>query len=112
MIFSFQLAVHGWATFVLVIAALVGIASIGAFAVDLALVVHARNRLSFMLSQESSGLHVEYGNAVWMTLAGVGCVWTSIVLLAARVCYCRGIGQHDDFGHATGHRHYRYSPVY
>ena len=92
MIFSFRLAVHGWAAFVLVIAVLAGITSTGAFALDLALVVHARNQLSFMLSQESSGLHVEYGNAVWMTLAGVGCVWASIVLLAARVCYCCGIG--------------------
>ncbi|KAH6914026.1 SUR7/PalI family-domain-containing protein [Coprinopsis sp. MPI-PUGE-AT-0042] len=113
MLFSLRLATHGWATFVLVVAAVAGITSIVALAVDIALVVSVRNHASFTRGQQGNALQVDFGNAVWMTLAAVGLVWTSVILVAARVCYCCGIGQHDDFGHnPTSHRHYRYSSVY
>ncbi|KAA1470406.1 hypothetical protein DENSPDRAFT_836190 [Dentipellis sp. KUC8613] len=64
-------------------------------AADLALVIIARDRLK---GTEFANLGVDFGNGVWMVLAGVAVTWLCVILLSARVCRCCGYGRkYDDY---------------
>ena len=60
------------------------------FAADLAIVIVAKSKV-----KDVSAIHVsiDFGNAVWMVLVSTLFTWVAMVLLAARVCRCCGIGR-------------------
>jgi len=63
------------------------------FAVDLALIIVARNKIKGLPAIHVS---IDFGNAVWMVLVSTLFTWIAMVLLAARVCGCCGIGSRKD----------------
>ncbi|KAH6914025.1 hypothetical protein BKA70DRAFT_651750 [Coprinopsis sp. MPI-PUGE-AT-0042] len=90
---SLCLGSHAWSIVVLVISVIAGVIASVSLAIDIALVVTVRDYLAQI---EGITLVVEFGNLVWMAIAGVVLVWLAIVLLSARVCYCCGVGPHHD----------------
>ncbi|KAF8891853.1 hypothetical protein BD779DRAFT_1670797 [Infundibulicybe gibba] len=88
MISSLFLASHTLAINTLIMSILTGIISSIVFAIDLALVIIARNKLKDLANFRFT---VEWGNAVWMILAAVALTWLAIIFISARVCYCCGV---------------------
>jgi hypothetical protein len=55
------------------------------FAVDLALVIVARNNVKVI---KVANFEVTWGNGVWMVLTATIFTWVGVILLSARACYC------------------------
>ncbi|KAI0067664.1 hypothetical protein BV25DRAFT_847757 [Artomyces pyxidatus] len=62
-------------------------------AVDLALVIVARDRLKDLTVAH---LTADWGNGVWMVVVAVALTWSCVVLVSARVCRCCGYGRKYD----------------
>jgi SUR7/PalI family len=86
---SLCLGSHAWSIIVLIISVIAGVIASVSLAIDIALVVTVRDYLAQI---QGITLVVEFGNLVWMAVAGVILVWLAIMLLSARVCYCCGVG--------------------
>jgi len=82
------LAEHAVAILALVVAILTAIVGTVVFAIDLALVIVARNQIANMPDLQ---FDVEWGDGVWMILVAVIMTWLAVVLLSARACYCCGV---------------------
>ena len=87
-IWSLFLASHPAAIFSLILAIVTAIVASVVFAVDLALVIVARQGISDL---PAFHLAVDWGNAVWMVLVAVVMTWAAVISLSARVCYCCGV---------------------
>jgi len=87
-IFSLFLASHPFSIFTLILTVITALLATVTLAIDLALVLVARNRLAasgtFMVA-------IDFGNGVWMVLTAVILTWITVVLLSARACYCLGV---------------------
>jgi len=79
---------HAVAILALVVAILTAIVGTVVFAIDLALVIVARNQIANMPDLQ---FDVEWGGGVWMILVAVIMTWLAVVLLSARACYCCGV---------------------
>ena len=88
LIFSLFLGSHAFSIFTLILTIINALVSTVSMAIDLALVLVARNRLS---SLGPLSIAVDFGNGVWMTVAGVILTWIGVILLSARACYCLGV---------------------
>jgi len=88
LIFSLFLASHAFSILTLILTIINALVSTVSMAIDLALVLVARSRLP---SLGTFSIAVDFGNGVWMTVAGVALTWIGVVLLSARACYCLGV---------------------
>jgi hypothetical protein len=84
---SLFLGSHTVSIIALVFSVITALMSTIVFAVDLALVVVARNNVKSITVGHFS---VDFGNAVWMVLAATIMTWIGVILLSARACYCCG----------------------
>jgi len=73
----------------LVIAVTTAFVATASMAVDIAIITAARSNLQDL--QRRFAFEIEFGNAVWISIAGVSLNWMAVVLLSARACYCLGI---------------------
>ncbi|KAH0589162.1 hypothetical protein H2248_004927 [Termitomyces sp. 'cryptogamus'] len=85
---SFFLGIHAVAILTLIIAIIAAIAGTVVFAIDLALVIVARDKI---VNSIPYNIEVLFGPAVWMVLASIIMTWFAVVSLSARVCYCCGL---------------------
>ncbi|KAG6837813.1 hypothetical protein H0H93_016181 [Arthromyces matolae] len=85
---SFFLGIHAVSILTLVIAILAAIAGTVVFAIDLAIVVIARNKILNSIPYE---LEVLFGPAIWLALVSVIMTWAAVISLSARACYCCGV---------------------
>lgn len=85
---SLFLASHAFAIFSLVLTIITAILSSILFAIDLALVIVARNRVKTL-----QGIHLDvwFGNGVWLILVSVILTWAAVITLSARACLCMGV---------------------
>jgi len=88
LISSLFLASHPLSILALVLAIITALVSSVVFAVDLALVIVAKNEVSQL---EDLQFAIQWGNAPWMGLAAVILTWLAVVALSARACYCFGV---------------------
>lgn len=106
---SLLLRSHGISILALVFAIITSLAGSVVLAIDLALVVIARNKVpdatdgehsllkwrhemgSFTHGMISDQFSVGWGNGVWMVLAAVVCSWISVIVLSVRACVCCGV---------------------
>jgi hypothetical protein len=86
ILWSLFLESHPAAIFTLIVAIVTAIVASVVFAIDLALVIVARNELS---SLPAFYLAVDWGNAVWLVLVAVLMTWLAVISLSARVCGVR-----------------------
>ena len=84
---SLFLASHAFSIFTLILTIVTALVASVSMAIDLALVLVARNRLPTL----GFSIEVDFGNGVWMTVTGVVLTWIAVVLLSARACYCLGV---------------------
>jgi hypothetical protein len=75
----------------LVLSVLTAIMSTIVFAADLALVLVARHKLR---EQHTVNVTISFGNGVWIVLVSTFFTYVAMILLAARVCNCCGIGRY------------------
>jgi len=73
----------------LAIALITALVATTSMAVDIAIITLARDNLHDL--QRRFTFEIEFGNAVWISIAGVSLNWLAVVLLSARACYCLGI---------------------
>jgi hypothetical protein len=85
---SLFLVSHRAAIITLIIAIITAIVASVVFAIDLALVIIARNEIN---DSPAFRLQVDWGNAVWMVLVAVVTTWLAVITLSARACYCCGV---------------------
>lgn len=85
---SLFLASHAFSIFTLILTIITALVASVSLAVDLALVIVARNRLPTLGTFQ---LAIDFGNGVWMTLVAVVLTWVAVILLSARACYCLGV---------------------
>jgi len=97
LICSLFLASHPLSILALVLAIITALVSSVVFAIDLALVIVAKNEVS-QISQELQ-FAIQWGNAPWMGLAAVILTWLAVVALSARACYCFGVRPHHHHHH-------------
>ena len=88
VISSLFLASHAFSIFTLILTIITALVASVSMAIDLALVLVARNRLSTL---GTFSIAIEFGNGVWMIVTGVILTWIAVVLLSARACYCLGV---------------------
>jgi len=92
--FSIMLAIfsttQALAVINLVIAIITAVCASVSMAIDIALIAVARNKLKEL---DQFSFTVDFGNAVWMVVAGVALNWIAVVLLSARACYCLGVNR-------------------
>ena len=91
LIFSLFLASHSLSIFTLILTIINALVSTVSMAINLGLVLVARSCLA---SLRTISITVDFGNGVWMTVAGVALTWIGVVLLSARACYCLGVEQY------------------
>jgi hypothetical protein len=85
---SLFLASHTFSIFTLILTIITALVASVSMAVDLALVLIARNRLPTL---GTFSLAIDFGNGLWMVVTGVILTWIAVVLLSARACYCLGV---------------------
>lgn len=90
MFTSLWIASHPMLIFSLIVTIINVILSTVVLAVDIALVVVAKNEVS-QLTQYN--LTVSFGNAVWIVLVGAIMSWVGLILLSVPVCGCCGVGR-------------------
>ena len=94
LFFSIMLAIfsttQALAVINLVIAVITAIFASVSMGIDIALILVARSKLKDL---DQFSFAVDFGNAVWIVVAGVALNWTAVVLLSARACYCLGINR-------------------
>lgn len=88
---SLFLGSHGVAILALIWSIATALISTLVFVVDLLIVVIAKSKVKGLKGTLGQNITVDWGNAVWMMLAGVIFTWTSVFLLSARSCYCCGV---------------------
>jgi hypothetical protein len=88
MFFSLFLASHAITIVALIFTLISAMLTTLVWAVDLALVVTLKDNLDTLSGFD---LEVDFGNAVWLVLVALLCIWTALILLSARACYCCGI---------------------
>ena len=85
---SLFLGSHTFSIISLVITIATALLSTVMFATDLAIVIVAKNKVD---SLPGLSFELNYGNAIWMMLAGMVLTWLAVILLSARACYCCGV---------------------
>jgi len=89
---SLFLGHHAVSIVALLFAVITSLVSTIVFAIDLAMVLVAKNNVQ---SITVGHFAVNWGNAIWMVLAATILTWTAVFLLSARACYCCGIRRKD-----------------
>jgi len=92
---SLFLGSHGISIFALIWSIATALISTLVFVVDLVIVVIAKSKVKGIRGTVGQNISVDWGNAVWMMLAGVIFTWTAVFLLSARACYCCGVSRAD-----------------
>lgn len=85
---SLFLASHGLSILSLVLSIISALLTTAMFALDLALVIGAKDNVP---AYTSNGFAVDFGNGVWMVLGAMICTWGAVILLSARLCHCCGV---------------------
>jgi hypothetical protein len=85
---SLFLASHAFSIFTLILTIITALVASVSMAIDLALVLVARNRVPTL---GTFSLAIDIGNGVWMVVTGVILTWIGVVLLSARACYFLGV---------------------
>jgi len=75
----------------LVLSVATAIMSTIVFAADFALVLVARHKLR---EQHTVNVTISFGNGVWIVVISTFFTWVALILLAARVCHCCGLGRY------------------
>lgn len=88
LIFSLFLASRALSIINLILTILNALVATVSMAIDLTLVLVARSRLA---SLGTFSIAIDFGNGVWLIVAGVILIWINVVLLSARACYCLGV---------------------
>ncbi|KAF8963652.1 hypothetical protein BDZ97DRAFT_1819725 [Flammula alnicola] len=88
LVLSLFLVSHAFSIFVLIVTIVNALVSSTALAIDLALVIVARNELA---TQQVFHFQVVFGNAIWMILGAVVGTWLAVITISARACYCFGV---------------------
>jgi len=94
---SLFLASHPLSILALVLAIITALVSSVVFAVDIALVVLAKQQLVPVLTADELQLEIGWGNAPWMGLTAVILTWLAVIALSARACYCFGVRRDGKF---------------
>lgn len=81
---------HSCAIAALIIGIVTALLTSASFAVDVALVLIAQPEIGPLTGGEFT---ITFGNAPWLTLAGVVLTWVAVILISALVCRCCGIGR-------------------
>ncbi|KAG6864781.1 hypothetical protein C0991_007155 [Blastosporella zonata] len=79
---------HAFAIFALILTVLTVIVTTTVLAIDLALVIIARNKIIPAIPYQ---IQVLFGPGIWMILTAFVLTWIALVFLSARVCYCCGV---------------------
>ncbi|KAF7299100.1 hypothetical protein MIND_00858300 [Mycena indigotica] len=95
LISSLFLASHTLSILALVLSIATALVSTVVFAIDLAVVLVAKDNISRL----GTTLHfsAEWGNGPWLGLSAAILTWLAVIALSARACYCFGVRQHDKF---------------
>lgn len=87
-IISLFLKSHAMAILNLIISTLTVLLTTVVLAIDLSLVLVARNKMEEI---GNFPFTVEWGIGIWMVLVATICTWLSVLFISARVCYCCGV---------------------
>lgn len=79
---------HGVSILTLIVAVVGGMVGAVVLAIDLALVIIAKNKISDLSPYMFT---VNWGNGAWLVVTAVVMTWLAIVFLSARACYCCGV---------------------
>jgi len=92
---SLFLASHKISILALVLSIATALVSTVVFAIDLAIVIVAKQNVSALGTE----LHfaAQWGNGPWLGLAALISTWLAVVALSARACYCFGVRPHGKF---------------
>lgn len=85
---SLFLASHKLSILSLVLAIITALVSSVIFAIDLAIVIVAKQQVTEL---ENLQFAVQWGNVPWMGLVAVILTWLAVIALSARACYCFGV---------------------
>ncbi|KAJ6508856.1 hypothetical protein C8R45DRAFT_815802, partial [Mycena sanguinolenta] len=87
---SLFLASHALSILSLVLAIITAIVSSVVFAIDVAIVVVAKQQVPTLAA---SGLQfaIGWGNGPWLGLVAVILTWMAVIVLSMRACYCLGV---------------------
>ncbi|KAJ7505362.1 hypothetical protein B0H11DRAFT_1978301 [Mycena galericulata] len=88
LISSLFLASHKLSILALVLSIITALVSSVVFAIDLALVIVAKSKVTQI---EGLDFAIQWGNAPWMGLVAVILTWLAVIALSARACYCFGV---------------------
>ncbi|KAF7365258.1 hypothetical protein MVEN_00397600 [Mycena venus] len=91
---SLFLASHKLSILSLVLAIVTALVSSVVFAIDIALVVVAKQQVAQL---EELQFAIQWGNAPWMGLVAVILTWLAVIALSARACYCFGVRRDGKF---------------
>ncbi|KZV84363.1 hypothetical protein EXIGLDRAFT_776615 [Exidia glandulosa HHB12029] len=91
---------HAWGIASLVLSFLAAFTASISAAIDVALVAIAKSRFE----QLDLGLNIaiDYGPAVWMTVAAAGMLWIEVMCASVVVCDCFGFGIEHEVGRTPG----------
>ncbi|KAF9486059.1 hypothetical protein BDN70DRAFT_964529 [Pholiota conissans] len=87
LVLSIFFTSHGFSILILIVTILTALVSSVALAIDLALVIVAKNSLAKLDSLEFA---ITFGNGVWMILGAVIATWFAVLTLSMKACYCLG----------------------
>jgi hypothetical protein len=85
---SLFLASHKLSIMALVFSIITALVSSVVFAIDIALLVVAKNQVKDIPDYKFA---IAFGNAPWMGLAATILTWLAVIALSARACYCFGV---------------------
>ncbi|KIJ96696.1 hypothetical protein K443DRAFT_682101 [Laccaria amethystina LaAM-08-1] len=102
LISSLYLESHAFSIFTLFLTIVLALLATVVLMIDIAIVVIAKNA---MASLSQFHFNVKFGNAVWMALVAVIFIWTAVILLSARACYCCGVRRHHHHHHHHDEKH-------
>ncbi|KAJ7780612.1 actin cortical patch SUR7/pH-response regulator pali [Mycena maculata] len=91
---SLFLASHPLSILSLVLSIITALVTTVVFAVDLALVIVAKSKVTTI---DSLDFAIQWGNAPWMGLTAALLTWLAVIALSARACYCFGVRRHGKF---------------
>ncbi|KAJ7250913.1 hypothetical protein B0H12DRAFT_659724 [Mycena haematopus] len=93
---SLFLASHKLSILSLVFAIITALISSVVFAIDIAIVVIAKQQVP-TLAADGLQFAIGWGNAPWMGLVAVILTWLSVIVLSMRACYCLGVRRDGRF---------------
>jgi len=92
LISSLFLASHKLSILALVLSIITAIVTSVVFAVDLALVIVAKSKVTDI---DSLDFAIQWGNAPWMSLVAAVLTWLAVIALSAKACFCFGVRRQE-----------------